>query len=108
MMGICDLFKDELERYQNSVLTIRQYLVSYESQCLKLIGEIKESSFEDAQQLFDRLYEIQGELAVAKYKYEFSLTERLDIFVYHFDRDDIYSREFWYKQIKEGLQWPEE
>ncbi|NWL76727.1 hypothetical protein DM872_07680 [Pseudomonas taiwanensis] len=105
-MDIWEILQDELERYKSSTLAVRHCLSAYESKCTELIKEIPCRSFDQAQDCFDALYAIQNKLAVAKYKYEFSLPDRLDIFVYQFERDDISSREYWYGKFKEGQEWP--
>lgn len=52
------------------------------------------------------LYRISWQ--IAKYKYEFKLADKLDEFVYFFERDDCLSREYWYGSFKAGLEWPRE
>lgn len=105
-MDIWGVLQEELERYRSSVLAIRHCMNAYEARCVELIKEISSGSLEEVQASFDELYDIQGKLATAKYKYEFKLADKLDEFVYCFERDDFSSREYWHKKFKEGLKWP--
>ncbi|MCP1621436.1 hypothetical protein [Pseudomonas nitroreducens] len=107
-MDIWEVLQDELERYRSSALAVRHCTNAYEARCVVLIKEISSKSFDEAQGFFDELYEIQSKLAIAKYKYEFKLADRLDEFVYCFERDDSLSREYWYKNFRAGLEWPHE
>ncbi|WP_387468164.1 hypothetical protein [Photorhabdus sp. RM323S] len=107
-MEIWSILEDELTRYRDLSSSIRQLLMKYEVECSELILEIKGRSFEDSQDIFNHLYDIQKKLATTLYKYEFNLSDRLKEFVYHFDRDDIYSRKYWYQKFKNGLTWPED
>lgn len=107
-MEIWPILEDELIRYRELSSSIRQILMKYEAECSELILTIRGKTFEDSQEIFNRLYDIQQKLATAMYKYEFGLSERLKEFVYHFDRDDIYSRKYWYQKFNEGLIWPED
>jgi len=109
LMDIWNDLENELERYRTSVSIIYQYLHVYEEECATLIGRIAvSSSFDEAVEYFDSLYEIQGRLSTVKYKFEFSLSARLQDFIYYLDRDDIYSRKYWYEEFKKGLKWPAE
>lgn len=100
------ILEAELIRYRDVSSSIRRIFMNYEDECLTLILHIKGSSFEDSQNTFDRLYDIQQQLATAVYKYEYPLSEKLREFSYHFDRDDIYSRKYWYQKFHSGLTWP--
>ncbi|WP_235895006.1 hypothetical protein [Yersinia rochesterensis] len=107
-MDFWPILEDELERYRVCVSSIRQYLMKYESLCSELILRIGSKEFDDSQSDFDELFDIQDKLATVKYKYEFQLSKRLQDFVYHMDRDDLYSRKFWHKKFQAGQLWPEE
>lgn len=99
----------ELERYRSSVSIIAQYIYVYEEECGVLIEKISAcASFDETGGYFDALHEIQRKLSVVKYKFEFPLSERLQGFIYHLDRDDVYSRGCWYKRFRSGLKWPSE
>jgi len=101
--------QDELERHRSSTSIIRQYLDVYEGECDFLIEKISKcSSFEEAQEYFDALHEIQRKLSTVKYKFEFPLSDRLHDFIYYLDRDDCYSRRYWYGEFKKVLKWPAE
>ncbi|WP_146745087.1 hypothetical protein [Microvirgula sp. AG722] len=105
-MDIWEVLQDELERYRNSVLSVRHCMNAYEAKCVALIKEISNKPLDESQVYFDELYDIQSKLATAKYKYEFKLADRLDEFVYCFERDDLCSREYWHKKFREGVEWP--
>ncbi|WP_074866085.1 hypothetical protein [Atopomonas hussainii] len=108
-MDIWSDLQDELERYRSSVSIINQYLCVYEEECGVLIEKISAcTSFEEAGEYFDALHEIQRRLSIAKFKFEFPLSDRVKDFVYHLDRDDVYSRAYWYKAFRAGLKWPSE
>lgn len=107
-MEIWPILEEELIRYRELSSSIRQILMKYEMECSELIKDIRGKSFEDSQNIFDKLYEIQHKLSTAKYKYEFDLSERLELFVYHFDRDDLYSRKYWYEKFNDNFTWPED
>ena len=99
--------QDELERYRFSVATINQYIRIYESECAVLIEKISNcDSFVLAEEWFDALHEIQRKLAIVKYKYDFPLSDRVEDLIYDLDRDDGYSREYWYEQFCRGMKWP--
>lgn len=107
-MEIWPILEDELIRYRDLSSSIRHILMKYEVECSELILKIKEKTFDESQELFNKLYDIQQKLSIAMYKYEFNLNEHLKDFVYHFDRDDIYSRKYWYEKFNDGLIWPED
>lgn len=107
-MKIWPILEDELIRYRELSSSIRQMLMKYEVECSELILKIKGKPFDDSQEIFNKLYDIQQKLATVMYKYEFSLSDHLREFVYHFDRDDVYSRKYWYQKFNEGLVWPED
>lgn len=105
-MDIWPFLEEELIRYRDITSLIRQYLINYEQKCVKLISNMKGKSFEEVQDTFDCLYDIQQKLSIVSYKYEFNLSDNLKDFVYYFDRDDIYSRQYWYQKFNDGLTWP--
>lgn len=105
-MEIWEILQEELKRYRSSVLSVRHCMYAYEEKCTMLIKEISSRPFNQVQVFFDELYEIQDALACVKYKYEFKLPDKLDEFVYCFERDDSCSREHWYKKFRGGLEWP--
>lgn len=107
-MDIWPILEDELERYRACMSSIRQCLIKYESSCCELILLIGSKDFNDSQSDFDELFDIQGKLATATYKYEFQLSKRLQDLVYLMDRDDLYSRKFWHQKFQSGQTWPEE
>lgn len=105
-MDAWTLLEENLIQYRDLSLSIKRILDGYESECRNLINQMKGKSFEDVQDLFESLYGIQRKLATALYKYNFPLNEELHSFVYHFDRDDVYSRKHWYQSFKDGMTWP--
>lgn len=107
-MDIWNEMEKELKRYHDSVAMIRQYILKYKARCEELITEISGVTYEESQIKFDELFNIQQKLATAVYKYEFHLDDNIQDLVYHFERDDQYSRLFWYNKFKNGLLWPEE
>ena len=107
-MDMWSVLEEELIQYRDVSISIKRILFSYEKECQTLIQQIKGKSFDDVQMLFESLYDIQGKLAIALYKYDFMLSDELRNFIYHFERDDIYSRNYWYQKFNEGMTWPNE
>lgn len=107
-MEIWPILENELTRYRDLSSSIRKILMKYEVECSELILKMKEKTFDESQELFNKLYDIQQKLSIAMYKYEFNLNDRLKDFVYHFDRDDIHSRRYWYEKFNDGLIWPDD
>ena len=106
-MEIWSFLENELIEYRDVSSRIRVSLIKYETECSELILMIKGRSFEDCEPIFQRLHDIQQQLATVQYKYEFCLNNKLKELVYYFDRDDIYSRKYWYQKFNEGLTWPQ-
>lgn len=102
-----DDLQPELERYRSSASSIRRYLETCEVKCRDLIKNISICpSFEGAQESFDTLHDLQRRLSVVKYKFEFPIDGSLADLIYHLDRDDIYSRKYWYAKFRGGVSWP--
>lgn len=100
-------FLEQLECYRDIYSNVKKHLNLFEKECDSLIEKISNcSSFRDAQEYFDSLHEIQRNLSLAKYKFEFPLSDRLGDLAYYLDRDDVYSRRHWYEKFKNGLKWP--
>lgn len=102
------ILEDELIQYRDISISIGRILCGYEGKCEVLIGKIKCVSFFDSQEYFDNLYDIQNKIATALYKYGFNLSKKQRDFVYSFERDDIYTRRFWFEKFKSGDAWPNE
>lgn len=107
-MDIWPVLKEELEKYCDAVLSIKRLVTLYEKRCEELILSIANTEFSDADVLFDELFDIQDKLATMLYKYEYVPDKKIKDFIYYLDRDDIYSRNYWFKKFKEGLCWPDE
>lgn len=108
-MSDWDEFKCELERYRDVSSSIHRRLRSYEKRCDVLIEEISRApSYDEASMKFDVLHEVQRELSTVRYRFEFPLSDELSDFVYHMDRDDGYSRRYWYERFRAGERWPVE
>lgn len=78
-------------------------------QIKELLQQIQLLTYEDSLPIFNQLYEIQDHLATAKFRYGLDLNEALDIFVYHFDRDDkALISQYWYQKFKQNkdILWP--
>lgn len=98
-MQIENELEQNLISHRDSVLIINRHLNSYQLDIKSLMSSISKKSFEDSQEDFDNLHKIQTILSVMQYKYHFDLPENLKMFLYDFDRDDMYSRRHWYKKI---------
>lgn len=107
-MDLWPILEEELIRYRDISLSVGRILNSYEKECQTLFLQMRGMSFEDAQIIFEKLYAMQEKLAMSVYKYNFPINEKLQAFVYHFERDDIYSRKYWYEKCNDGMTWPNE
>lgn len=108
-MEIWEEFQYQLEHYRSISSNINKYLDVYEAECSALINKISSCcSFEEAQESFNSLHEIQRKISIAKYKFQFPLNDRLRDLAYYLDRDDVYSRKHWYEEFKKGVEWPVE
>ncbi|MFP1787792.1 hypothetical protein [Lonsdalea quercina] len=98
--------EDALKRYQDNISFIKQCIRKYERRCEELIETISAKEFNDCQEDFNELFGIQRYFATALYKYDFHPEKKITDFIYYMDRDDIYSRKFWFEKFKEGQKWP--
>lgn len=106
-MNIWPEFQRDLERYKDTVLSIKRNIRSYEECIESLIHQIVCSDFESSKALFDELFNIQSELTTMLYKYEYEPEKRIRDLIYHLNRDDFYSRMYWYEKFSDGMKWPE-
>lgn len=97
-----------LEQYRDCSSRISYFMAMYEQECSNIICKMKDRIFEDCKQEFDILFNIQNKLSMAKYKYGYKLNKRLDDFIFHFERDDVYIRKYWYDRFHNGMLWPED
>lgn len=88
-----------LGKYRNIVDSVNFALSVFESECHENIRLIRNEALCGARKYFDDLHAIQVLLATAKYKFNFMLNDKLDRFVYNFDRYDDCSIEYWYGKI---------
>ena len=105
-MDIWNILEEKLIKYDELNHSINLLLLSYEKRCLELISSMQNKSFADSQDIFDELYRIQELLATVLYKYKFDLSDSIREFIYHFERNDDCSRQYWYLKFKDGLTWP--
>jgi len=104
-----DEFEQRLITYRNVTIDLARILDAYEIQIKELIQRIQLLTYEDSLPIFNQLYEIQAHLGTAKFRYDLDLNEALDIFVYHFDRDDKeLISQYWYQKLKQNKEilWP--
>lgn len=102
-------FKQRLITYRDVTIDLARILDAYELQIKELLQQIQLLTYEDSLPIFNQLYEIQDHLAIAKFRYDLELNEALDIFVYHFDRDDKeHTSQYWYQKLKKNkdILWP--
>ena len=98
-----DEFEQRLITYRDVRIDLARVLDAYELQIKELLQQIQLLTYEDSLPIFNQLYEIQDHLATAKFRYDLDLNEALDIFVYHFDRDDkALISQYWYKKFKQN------
>ncbi|MEW4939526.1 hypothetical protein ABKJ23_16755 [Acinetobacter baumannii] len=92
-----DEFEQRLITYRDAWIDLARILDAYEHQIKELLQQIQLLTYEDSLPIFNQLYEIQDHLAT------------VDIFVYHFDRDDkALISQYWYKKFKQNkdILWP--
>ncbi|SEO77823.1 hypothetical protein [Acinetobacter sp. yr461] len=102
-------FEQRLITYRDVTIDLARILDTYELQIKELLQKIQSLNYEDSLPIFNQLYEIQAHLATAKFRYDLDLNEALDIFVYHFDRDDKeLISQYWYQKLKQNKEilWP--
>lgn len=58
-MEIWPILENELIRYRDLSSSIRKILMKYEVECSELILKMKEKTFDESQELFNKLYDIQ-------------------------------------------------
>lgn len=97
---------NHLENYRQLTQSLNMILQRCELECLDVINCISSCSLEESMKYFDRLHLIQRQLSIAKWKFNYPLWEKIDNFVHNFDRDDEYSRTFWYKKINADVASP--
>ena len=104
-----DEFEQRLITYRDVTIDLTRILDTYELKIIELLQQIQLLTYEDSLPIFNHLYEIQAYLATAKFRYDLDLNEALDIFVYHFDRDDKECiSQYWYQKFKQNkdILWP--
>jgi hypothetical protein len=102
-------FEQRLITYRDVTIDLARILDTYELQIKELLQQIQSLNYEDSLPIFNQLYEIQAHLATAKFRYDLDLNEALDIFIYHFDRDDKeLISQYWYQKLKQNKEilWP--
>ena len=102
-------FEQRLITYKDVTIDLVRILDTYELQIKELLQRIQLLTYEDSLPIFNQLYEIQTHLATAKFRYDLDLNEALNIFVYHFDRDDKeLISQYWYQKLKQNKEilWP--
>lgn len=109
MKGVWQVLENHLCNYRNTCLDVQRFLRLYKDRCNDLfLSVVSCASFDEAQGYFDEIYYIQHKLSIVKYKYGFPLSDEIDLFVYEFERDDVYSRKYWYEELirRGGYGWP--
>lgn len=106
-MDIWGIMEKELIQYRALTSSLRIHTMYYEDRCHLLISKIKTSIFEESQELFDELFAMQSYMSTALYKYSHKLSDKLQSFVYCFERQSDFMRKKWYEDFKNGLEWPE-
>lgn len=104
-----DEFEQRLITYRDVTIDLVRILDTYELKIKELLQQIQLLTYENSLPIFNQLYEIQAYLATAKFRYDLDLNEALDIFVYHFDRDDKECiSQYWYQKFKQNkdILWP--
>lgn len=94
----------ELDKYRSVRELISQYLSYFMRRVSEEIEFIGLKKFDECEKNFDRIFEIQNILATTKYKYDYPLQSDIIEFIYQFERDDEFSRRYWYEKIQSGQE----
>lgn len=98
----------DLERYDASMLAMKHCMAAYEIKFCDLIGRIaKCNSFELADEIFDIICVLHGDVSSLVFLRDFTVNDRMMDLVAEFDRlDDPYIRKYWYEKFRSGEAWP--
>src|SRR5882672_5309543 len=106
-INVNEVLRENLRQYNSSLSSIRQCLVAYETSAENLICFMKGKSYEETEEAFDRLLEIQTILSEVSFKHGIALGKKLDDLVREFDRlEEPYIRRYWYSHFANGANWP--
>ena len=105
-MEFWDILENELIEFNNLNRQILMKLDNYEHEIKQLLASIKAVDFANSNEIFDRLFFLQGQIATVKYKYNFNINNFLNDFVYFFDRNDEYQRKYLFNHFKNNSTFP--
>ena len=89
MDNIKDVLSELLETYTRSKFEIESILRIYEDRIKYEMGLIDIQNREESEKIIKELFDIQNQISVIIYKYNFPVSDFLADFIYDFDRQDI-------------------
>ncbi len=93
----------ELNNMRQLVENLNIYFPLLSQKIAYIFSKIKEcKTFQEADEYFELLDKIQGELACLLYKYDIGMPGRLGRFVHDFDNLEPTYREYYFKKITSG------
>lgn len=99
-MDLTQTLLEQLEIYRSSLMLTKQCLQAYEKLYVEIIFKIKKCSFDDSQIYFDQLFELQTDISIAYYKYDFPVNAKLKFIIKSFERlDTMEDRAYWYDKL---------
>lgn len=99
MDNIKDILSELLETYTRSKSEIESILRIYEDRIKHEMGLIDIQSREESEKIIKELFDIQNQISVIVYKYNFPVGDFLADFIYNFDRQDIENINYIIKDI---------
>jgi len=97
--NIKDVLSELLETYTRSKSEIESILRIYEDRIKHEMGLIDIQSREESEKIIKELFDIQNQISVIIYKYNFPVSDFLADFIYDFDRQDIENINYIIKNI---------
>ena len=90
---------DALDLYTKSKSEINSVLRYYESEIKKRLASIENLDTDSAKEIIRSLFDLQSEISIVIYKYNYPVNEFIGNFIYDFDRQDEESVDFIYKKL---------
>lgn len=99
MENINEILSELLITYSRSKAEIESILRIYEDNIKHKISLISINNIEESEKVIKELFEIQSEISMIVYKYNFPVSDFLGDFIYDFDRQDVESIHYIIKNI---------
>lgn len=89
-----DVLLELLQTYSRSKAEIESILKAYEDRIKHKMGLIDAHNREESEKTIKELFDIQNQIRVIIYKYNFPVSDFLADFIYDFDRQDVESIDY--------------